>query len=253
MKDNPEDLDAIEPLSPILSDALRRALQPYDALLPARITQDFEHLAGSILSLHPVGISVVARLSPGLHASVNMSEDAHQRGFQGYAVCRVDRALLNGVRKMAREKGIKDFILPDASIAGLQTFIGYLSADSSIWSGSEDEIREIFDDFCSSVIGVFFMGLVYEAQTNPSSMDEWGDVGRAFAEVLPRAAAVLRGALARMTPRERRILKTYEDCGWDLERILKRHDGRKLHQAGTVVFRSLGEVIPAELLAAAAR
>jgi hypothetical protein len=71
---------------------------------------------------------------------------------------------------------------------------------------------------------------------------QWGDVGRALGEGLPRLREVRRGALARMGPGQRKFFHAYQLSGWDARRCATRlltHE-RTIHADCSTAFRALG-------------
>lgn len=137
-------------------------------LLPVGVLDDFAFFLNLILNQHPVGVSLVVRLSPGLHADVHTGDTEAARGFQGFALMRVLRAQLVAVRKSARQRGDTRFTSPDGSVAALDAFLCYLREDASIWADDDAEVRGFAEAFGDAIVACLFLGAVRELEVRPA-------------------------------------------------------------------------------------
>ncbi|MGK3967722.1 hypothetical protein WMF38_26560 [Sorangium sp. So ce118] len=246
-----DDLVEDVPADPLIVESVQRALVLYTTLLPSDVLRDVELLATRTLLVHPLGISFVARLTPGIRAEVDMSDDGAEQALQAVAAGEVLISMMRVFRREARERREHRFLMPETPLLMVRAFLGHFSPDPALWTTRDDAVRGALDRLCEAVVGLFFTGLVLDMQASPSSLDEWGETGRALAEALPRVTAVLRDARARLSRRERHALESYEACGWDERRL-----GRRLG-VGTAPARAaffvLGAALAAELRASPAR
>ena len=214
-----DDLVEDVPEDPLITGAVQRALAVYAALLPADVLRDVEVLATRTLFVHPLGISFVARLTPGVHAEVDMGEDRAEQELQGFAVGEIMIAMMRVLRRRARERGERRFLMPETPLLMVQAFLGYFNPDPALWTMRDDAVLGALDRLCETVVGLFFTGLVADVLESPSSLDDWGETGRALSTVLPSMTSALHGARARLSRRERHALEAFEACGWDPRRV----------------------------------
>ncbi|WP_437590983.1 hypothetical protein [Sorangium sp. So ce1000] len=206
------------PEDPLITGAVHRALVAYSTVLPADVLGDIEVLATRTLFVHPLGISFIARLAPGVRAEVDMDDDRAEQERQGFAVGEIMIAMMRVLRRRARERGERRFLLPERPLLMVQAFLGYFNPDPALWTMRDDAVRGSLDRLCEAVVGLFFTGLVVDVLESPWSVDDWGETGRALSEALPSMTAALRGARARLSRRERHALEACEACGWDPRR-----------------------------------
>lgn len=240
--------DSDIPLSPIVEREVDRALSIYRELLPTKVLDMFEHVLSSVLTSHPAGIGLVARLEPGLRVEVDMPADARARGFQGFSFTRVLRATLGHLAKKERAAGGVEFIASDGSLLVLGAFLEYFSYDESIMQLSDEEAVEMIGMFCDSCVGAMFLGLMQEIRSR-SALKEWGETGRELLEVKARALSVLRRATGAMPDVERRFLEVYGTCRWDAKQGAKRFRApvNEVHEACLIAMRMLGVALREEL------
>ncbi|WP_437984454.1 hypothetical protein [Sorangium sp. So ce117] len=238
------------PEDPLLTGAVQRALVAYAAVLPEDVLRDVEMLATRTLFVHPLGISFVARLAPGIRVEVDMGDDLAEQAQQGFAVGEIMISMMRVLRRRSRERGERRFLMPETPMLMLQAFLGYFNPDPALWTMGDDAVRGALDRLCEAVVGLFFTGLVVDVLESPSSLDDWGETGLALSAGLPAMTAALRGARARLSRRDRHALETYDACGWDPARLERRLGGGP--EPARPAFFALGAALAAELRASPA-
>jgi hypothetical protein len=230
------------PPNPIVVQQVEAALGPYRGLLPEEVLEKLGFEVEMMFTSHPFGVGLVARLSPALRVDVDMSEDPKARGFEGFALLRVHLGLMAKIRENARKLGRTDFVLPDVSLRVLFAFAGYLRHSDIVWQATEAQVREVARLYGDAVVATLFLGLIEEIEARPAALDDWGETGRAFSGAFPRARAVLRRALSRLSPRDRSFLEAYRVCRWDADRVEKRLRlrGRAVNERCNAAMTELG-------------
>lgn len=236
---------------PIVDALVAATTLPYRALLPEEVVDGLGDVLSMTLDEHPLAVGLVARLSPALLVQVPTSEEPRARNFQGYALPRLQRALLGKVREVARREGRPDFVPPDLSLAALCAYVGYLQHNEEVWTDPEHVVRQVAQLVGDAIMAALFVGLMQEIDKRPASLKEWGDTGRALADASPRARAVLTRALSKLPQRDQTFLEAYRACGWELDRMEKRLrlHGRKVNERCDEAVTRLGAALRAELAA----
>jgi hypothetical protein len=237
------------PENPVLTRQVELAIGPYQGLLPEEVVEDFGRILRIVLTLHPLGKSLVARLTPGAPLPVEASPDRKNRGFAGYAAVHVLCKLLEHIAAKARENGDTRFLCADGPRRVLQAFLSYLPDDESIWLVGDDAAKLLAAEFCATIVACLFLGTVRELEARPALATAWGDTGRALLPALPGALVVLKGALARVLNRDRAFLQSYLACDWDAARMSKRSGKPERVINGRCVdaMRELGLALRVEL------
>jgi hypothetical protein len=238
-------------VNPIVRELVATTTLPYRALLPEEVVDQLGKVLTMTLEDHPVAVGLVARLSPALRVDVPTHETARLRNFQGYALPRVQRALLAKVREIAASEGGAEFVPPDLSMAALCAYVCYMQHDDRVWSEPEPVVRREAQVLADGIMAALFLGLMQELDKRPAVTQSWGDTGRALADASPRARALLARVLSKLPERIRTFLQVYRACGWELESMEKRLrlHGSKVNARCDEAVTRLGEVLRAELSA----
>jgi len=139
--------------SPHVMAAAQRALAPYATLVPDEIRDGFKSLVSAFLVMHPVGLSMIARLALGLHAEVPTSEDRIRQMRQGYALFGALRRTMNEARRRVRKRRERRFLMLDTPLLLLHALLCYLPLDDSIWKASDAETHVMLDGTCKAIAG----------------------------------------------------------------------------------------------------
>jgi len=191
-----DDAPCDEPQDPVVVQQVELAIEPYRRLLPEEVVQDFGRHLSLVLTLHPFGMGIVARFSPGGQPPAEPNRDPKTRGFEGYAAVQVLCAMLDSIAEKARKSGETRFICPDGARRVLKAFLSYFSTDSGMLFRATDDVAKVLaGDFCAAIIACLFLGMARQLQARPELAKPWGDAGGALLEALPRALVVLRAAL----------------------------------------------------------
>jgi hypothetical protein len=103
-------------------------------------------------------------------------------------------------------------------------------------------MRGVVLELDDAIMAAQVLGLLLALDAKPGLLVQWGDVGRALGEALPRVREVRRGVLARLGPGQRKFFHAYQLAGWDAARCAKRlgvHE-RSVHEHAPNAFRALG-------------
>jgi len=228
--------------NPIATAALDRAWTPYTPFLPADAIKELRQLTHDMLIYHPFGAALIARLSPSILVEANVSADKTERGFQGYAVTNILRALMVKVREVKCGGADPLFLPPDQCFLCLQAFVGYAVAPETVWTTPYQDVQMFLHQFSDGMVAALIVGLMRELRSLPAPEKEWGDVGRVLREDKPGFASLFARAVAALPRSDQTFLDAYAGCRWDmamLERRLRLR-GREVVQRSSRLFQHLG-------------
>jgi DNA-directed RNA polymerase specialized sigma24 family protein len=235
--------------NPVVREQVELAIKPYRHLLPEEVVDGMGKMLALMLATHPVGVGLVARLSPETRVDLPLTADARQRDFEGFAQVNVVRKLFARMREKAKQQGDTQFIPPDTSMAALVAYLAYMRHDDLVWTAPEPEVRAAARLVTDGIMAALFVGLMQEVEARPDTTTAWGDAGRALADASPRAITVLARAMAKLPEQLQTLLLAYRACGWDADRLAKRQriPARTVNARCDEAMARLGEALRAEL------
>jgi len=241
-------IDEEDPPDPLVTREIERALSIYRGLLPEKVLETFGIVLDGVLRDHPVCIGLVARLKPSIRVDVDMPSDERARGFQGFALIPVLRAVFKRIAARLREEGGAEFVFSDRSLIVLNAFLCYFPYDETIMQLSDEVALDTLGMICDSSVGAMFLGTMQEIRSR-TSLKEWGETGRELLEVRPRAQAILGRALSSIPAVERAFIERYGTCDWDEKRVMKRLrvSESDVRSASLISMRMLGIALRGEL------